>query len=288
IQKSVDRAVAWATTNFRLPPSQLWRMYFLYGVERMAALGNLTALGPHDWYAEGAAWLLKEQQPNGAWTDNGGEVIATAFSILFLSKSTAKMLGRSYDVAELGGGLLAGGRGLPDDLGRVKVTGVEKREAGCPLDELLGRLESVSGADVPDVQNAVLEAIRFGDREKLIGQRERLRRLVLDPRPEVRRTALWALGRGGELSDVPLLIRGLSDEDAAVEIEAHNALCVLSRRPLAFGLSGDPLGSLPEDASDAQKAQTLAAWRQEAVAAWTEWYRRVAPYDERDGLGLFR
>lgn len=289
IQRSVDRAHAWATANWRLPPGPLWRMYFLYSVERMAALGDMKAVGTHDWYAEGATWLLKEQQPDGSWTDNGGPVIATAFSVLFLAKATSKMLGRTYDVSQLGGGLLVGGRGLPDDLGAVNVAGgkVETRTAGGPLDELLARLETVSGAEVPEVQNAVLEAIRFGDREKLIGQRDRLRRLVADPRVEVRRTAFWALGRGGELSDVPLLIEGLSDADVGVAIEAHNALCVLSRRPLAFGLSGDPLGDLPDGATDAQKDAAIADWRQKAITAWTDWYRRVAPYEERDGLGLF-
>jgi hypothetical protein len=289
IQRSVDRANAWAAANWRLPPGPLWRMYFLYSVERMAALGNTSTVGAHDWYAEGAAWLLKEQQPDGSWTDNGGPVIATAFSVLFLAKATSKMLGRTYDVPQLGGGLLAGGRGLPDDLGAVNVAGgkVETRNAGGSLDELLARLETVSGAEVPEVQNAVLEAIRFGDREKLIGQRDRLRRLVADPRIEVRRTAYWALGRGGELSDVPLLIEGLSDADVGVAIEAHNALCVLSRRPLAFGLSGDPLGELPDEATDAQKDAAVADWRQKAITAWTDWYRRVAPYHERDGLGLF-
>jgi hypothetical protein len=289
IQRGVDRAVAWVTTNWRVPPGPIWRMYFLYGAERMAALGNFESIGAHDWYSEGATWLLKEQKPDGSWTDNNGIVQATAFSILFLTKSTSKMLGRTYDVPQLGGGLLAGGRGLPDDLGAVNVAGgkVEKRTAGGPLDELLARLETVSGAEVPEVQNAVLEAIRFGDREKLIGQRDRLRRLVSDPRAEVRRTAYWALGRGGELNDVPLLIDGLSDADIDVAIEAHNALCVLSRRPLAWGLSGDPVGDLPDEATDAQKDAAMAEWRKNATAAWTEWYSRVAPYDERDGLGLF-
>ncbi len=140
IQRSVDRATAWAAAHWRVPPGPVWRMYFLYSVERMAALGDMKAIGPHDWYAEGATWLLQEQQPDGSWTDNEGPVTATAFSILFLAKATSKMLGRTYDVPQLGGGLLAGGRGLPDDLGTVNVTAgnVEKRTAGGPLDELLG------------------------------------------------------------------------------------------------------------------------------------------------------
>ncbi len=289
IQRSVDRAVNWAAANWRLPPSNVWRMYFLYSTERMAALGDFKAVGSHDWYAEGATWLLNEQKPDGTWTDNGTPAQATAFSVLFLAKATSKMLGRTYDVPQLGGGLLAGGRGLPDDLNAVNVAGgnVSKRAAGGPLDELLARLETVTGAEVPDVQDAVLEAIRFGDREKLIGQRDRLRRLVADPRVEVRRTAYWALGRGGELRDVPQLIEGLSDKDIDVAIEAHNALCVLSRRPLAWGISGDPVGDLPDNATDPQKDAAIAAWRTKAISAWTDWYKRVAPYDERDGLGLF-
>lgn len=289
IQQAVDRAVAFSATNFALPPNTPHKLYYLYGLERMAALGDLRTLGPHDWYDEGSAWLVRTQEPDGTWThDPNGPAVGTAFSVLFLTRSTAKALGRVVGVSELGGGLLAGGRGLPDDLGRVNVKGgnVETRSSAGPLDELLARLEDAQAADVPGVQQAVLEAVRFGDREKLIGERERLLRLVHDPRVEVRRTALWALGRGGKLEDVPALIEGLSDPDVSVAIEAHNALCVFSRRPLAFGLPADPFSGLPEDAVEADRAKAAAAWREKTTAAWKEWYRQVAPYDRRDGLGI--
>lgn len=291
IQQAVDRAVAYSAANFALPPNTPHELYYLYGLERMAALGDVRTLGPHDWYDEGSAWLIKTQETDGTWAhDPSGPTVGTAFAVLFLTKSTAKALGRAVGAPELGGGLLAGGRGLPDDLGKVNVKGgnVETRSMTGPLDELLARLEGAQGADVPGVQEAVLEAVRFGDREKLIGERERLLRLVNDPRPEVRRTAFWALGRGGRLEDVPAMIKGLSDPDVSVAVEAHNALCVFSRRPLAFGIPGDPFAGLPEGAAEDVRSKAAAAWREKATAAWQAWYRQVAPYDERDGLGISR
>lgn len=291
LQKSIDRAVMWSAASFQLPPPTTWRMYYLYGLERLGALGDLSTLGPHDWYGQGARWLVGNQQEDGSWAlDSGDRSVSAAFGVLFLTRSTSRMLGRNHGVPELGGGILAGGRGLPDDLGRIAVSKgeVRKRSATGPIDDLLARLEDAQAADVPAAQNEILEAVRFGDRESLIDQRDRLRRLVDDPRSEVRRTAFWALGRGGELSDTPRLIKGLSDPDIAVAIEAHNALCVLSRRPLAFGIPGDPRQGMQEDASEAEREQAIATWREKAVESWSEWYRSVAPYEERDGLGLFR
>lgn len=285
IEASVARASAHAATRFVLPPNTVWRLYYLYALERLAGLGDMPMLGEHDWYAEGTAWLIENQRDDGAWVSNGGAVADTAFGILFLTRSTQRMLGRTYDVPELGGGLLTGGRGLPNNLNPPKSTASDGETS--PLDELLSRLADAQAADVPGVQNAVLEAVRFGDREALIGQRDRLRRLVDDPRPEVRRTAFWALGRGGDLSDVPRLIKGLSDPDVAVAVEAQNALCVLARRPTAFGIAGDPFETIPENATDAVRDRALEAWRKKAIDSWTDWYQRVAPYDERDGLGLF-
>ena len=89
------------------------------------------------------------------------------------------------------------------------------------------------------------------------------------------------------MSDVPRLIQGLSDPEVEVAVEAHNGLCVLSRRPLGFGVPADPLASLKENASEKARADALARWQETATDAWRKWYEQVAPYEERDGLGLF-
>ena len=290
IDRSVVAARDWSAVNFRLPPPGEFKMYYLYALERMAALGKMEALGPHDWYRQGAQFLVTTQSKNGTWTiANRGGTVGAAFGILFLTRSTVQMLGHSHGVPELGAGMLAGGRGLPTNLGKVNVANgkVEERGEDGPIDELLARLESARIGEIPATQTAILDAVRFGDRETLLDQRDRIRRLVAHPRAEVRRTAFWVLGRAGDLTDVPRLIEGLSDADLDVAIEAHNALCVLSRRPLGFGVPADPLAQLDAKAKEQARQEAIPEWRERAIEVWSDWYAQVAPYNERGGLGLF-
>src|SRR5690606_36581921 len=147
--RSVDRAAAWSAVRFVLPPSTVWRMYYLYGLERMAALGNMATLGEHDWYPLGCKWLVQNQTKDGAWTGEHGSVAGTAGGVVSLAGSTSKMIARSFDTPELGGGLLAGGRGLPT-LQSISKPKQAKGETS-PLDELLARLADAKAADVPDV-----------------------------------------------------------------------------------------------------------------------------------------
>ena len=285
LEQAATRSLAWSASHFRPRAAPSWPLYYLYGIERMAALANTQTLGPVDWYAVGSASLVREQQADGSWAgDNSGPAASTAFGVLFLVQATGKTLGRIVG-SPLGGGLLAGGRGLPT---AATATTAKAAEPAGPLDELLARLDNPAATELPTVQAAVLDAVRFGDRETLIGQRERLRALVMHPEPEVRRTACWALGRGGELADAKLLIGRLSDPDVTVATEANNGLCMLARRPLGLGVPADPLSGAAENASDAAKETAYQTWQKQAVAAWTNWYRRVAPYAERDGLGPLR
>lgn len=290
IDQSVARAQNWSAVNFTLPPPGQFKMYYLYALERLAALGDIKALGPHNWYALGAQMLITQQLDTGTWNIDGGDPIASAgFGVLFLSRSTARMLGRSQAGPGLGGGILAGGRGMPENLesARVRDGKIEGGEPASSLEELLARLETADVGEIGGAQQEILESVRFGDREKLLAERDRIRRLVGHPRLEVRRTAFWVLGRAGDLSDVPRLIQGLSDQEVDVAIEAHNGLCVLSRRPLGFGVPPDPLAGLKEDASEKERADALGQWQTAAIDAWRKWYEQVAPYEERDGLGLF-
>lgn len=285
--KALKEGVRWTGDHFADQGSLAsYGNYYFYGVERVGALLDVEKLGTHDWYDEGSNELLRKQAPDGSWNDSCGQVPATALTLLFLTKATAGTI-RKVPIKRIplvGGGLLVGGRGLPGDLNAIKVKDgdVSTRKTRGPVDGLLAELEKSSNAKVEEIQEAVVESVQLDTPELLIGQVERLKRLATDKRTEVRRTAMWALGRTGIVAVAPLLIQGLSDADEAVAREASLALCILSRRPDGLGLPTDPADGLADDASNEQRAAHLDTWQKQASRAWTDWYLKVRPYDERD------
>ncbi|MFT7485085.1 MAG: hypothetical protein ACI9F9_000931, partial [Candidatus Paceibacteria bacterium] len=95
------RGMAWLGDNFRVDknPSgggggEKWKYYYLYGVERLAALMEFDLIAGVDWYKEGARFLVKAQAENGSWATAYGESEPnTAFALLCLSRSTATTTG---------------------------------------------------------------------------------------------------------------------------------------------------------------------------------------------------
>lgn len=271
LDKAVSRGHKWLTDRFKISPDSPWKMYYLYGVERLTALAGLTEIAGHDWYQEGAETLLASQTQSGTWNDNAGELAATSFGVMFLVKATAKMLSPPRRPEKrFGGGLLVGGRGLPENLKDVQFDkgAVKVRKLKGPVDELLAELENVQSQSVESAQSGLVETVMTENPEALVGQKGRLLKLVKDRRVEVRRTAYWALGRTNDYRIVPILIDGLQDPDVSVNVEALRALEYISKRT--------GFGSLPETPTDADRAQ--------AAAAWKKWYMSVRPYDERDDL----
>ena len=55
-------------------------------------MGSLLAaarIGTHDWFMEGAAFLLGSQREDGSWDDGADQPAAnSAFALLFLTKAT--------------------------------------------------------------------------------------------------------------------------------------------------------------------------------------------------------
>lgn len=271
LDEAVERGLAWMSANFTVDRPTGYPIYFLYGLERSATLAEVKNFGNRDWYAEGAAHLVATQTPNRSWNDASGEIPATAFGILFLTRATAKMVQAPTARTEIGAGILVGGRGLPDELSKSKLEDgkIRGNQKKSPLEDLLAQLENPQQPLLEATQAEIVEKVVIGKREELIGQEERLKKLVRHPDAEIRRTAYWALGRSADLRLAPLLIAGLRDPDVDVYVEARNALRCLSRQVEDFGSKEEPID---------------AASRQREQIKWRDWYKNARAYDERDDL----
>lgn len=92
-----DAGLEWMARNFAVetnPRSGGWLYYYLYGLERIGALAGAPRIGEHDWYLEGAKFLLEEQDKGGSWT-GGGDLSETCFALLFLKRATSSSSGPS-------------------------------------------------------------------------------------------------------------------------------------------------------------------------------------------------
>jgi len=72
-----------------------WHYYYLYALERLGIMYGTDTLGAHDWYMEGATFLVKAQKPNGSWEGKPGDGFMThdtCFAILFLRRATRPLL----------------------------------------------------------------------------------------------------------------------------------------------------------------------------------------------------
>lgn len=86
----------WSVKENLEPPRQensgsnRWLYYYLHGLERAGALSGQRFLARHDWYAEGARFLIGAQNGNGSWgTPWREEDTNTCFALLFLVRGTA-------------------------------------------------------------------------------------------------------------------------------------------------------------------------------------------------------
>jgi hypothetical protein len=90
VQKAIDDGFGWLAKNWDVESNpggkREWHFYYLYGLERAGILANRKWIGEHDWYREGAEYLLARQGGGGAWS--GGSIVNTCFALLFLKRST--------------------------------------------------------------------------------------------------------------------------------------------------------------------------------------------------------
>jgi len=97
----LDRGLAWLSRSFAVGHNpggaNGWLLYYIYGVERAGRLSGLRFFGDHDWYREGAAYLVAMQNAVGGYWEGVGnveshKVVGTSMALLFLSKGLAPVL----------------------------------------------------------------------------------------------------------------------------------------------------------------------------------------------------
>lgn len=109
IEQSVHDGLAWIDLHFSASANRnaagnmpgAYRLgYALYTLERAGTLTGLSRIGPgHDWYAEGARFLVREKRPAGKgeafWEFSHDKppvsVTDTPYALLFLKKATVRV-----------------------------------------------------------------------------------------------------------------------------------------------------------------------------------------------------
>lgn len=98
---SIRRGIDWLGIHFETAAnpgkrSGFSHIHWLSVVSRAGTLLKRDRFGPHDWFAEGSAFLLSSQQPDGAWrvelpnlfmAHEKNDVIDTCLAVLFLRRS---------------------------------------------------------------------------------------------------------------------------------------------------------------------------------------------------------
>jgi len=103
-ENRIQDALTWLGNSFsvrrnpgRRGRGSTWHYYYLYGLERVGRLTAERLIGEHDWYREGAEFLVSQQDPfSKHWVGQGHSEdrphIATAYALLFLSKGRRPVL----------------------------------------------------------------------------------------------------------------------------------------------------------------------------------------------------
>ena len=92
----------WLGTHFTVQdnPAQngAHHYYYLYGLERIGVLLGQKYIGGHDWYREGAEYLVNVQRESGIW--DAESPVSTEFALLFLGKGKAPIVIQKLDYGE--------------------------------------------------------------------------------------------------------------------------------------------------------------------------------------------
>lgn len=255
--KAIQDGDDWMKKNYKVDVGR-YVCYYLYALERYKSFYELLeGNSPEDpkWYRDGFEFLKENQAADGSWSEGCDRGPDTAFSILFLLRSTQRMLRKN-----LGEGQMFSGRGAPKKLATAKLSRgqVVVKQTSAAVGDLLSLLD--------EGKNEQLDALANDPAALMVGKVEdadtrRLAQVARSGEPTARVLAVRALARTGSLNHVPTLIYALTDPDPRVVLQARDGLRFISRRFDGFGL--------PNDYSDAQ--------RYEVIDKWKEWYQKLQP-----------
>jgi hypothetical protein len=254
---TINHAHDWMKKNFEIDIGSK-AFYYLYGLERyksfQEAFEGIVDEDP-EWYNAGYRFLAKVQRPDGSWSGYCGDECDTAFSVLFLLRSTQMSIR-----ARLGEGMLLAGRGLPTNLARAKLRNgqVIVEQVHTKVDELLSMLDDQDEAALDELARDPSQLVVEQVDEK---SARRLQQLVRGGEPQVRLLAVRALGRTGDLDYVPTLLYALTDPDERVVLQARDGLRFISRNFDGYGP--------PDQFTDDQRYQALDQWK--------KWYLALRP-----------
>ncbi|MBV9123470.1 MAG: hypothetical protein JO112_08945, partial [Planctomycetes bacterium] len=100
-------------------------LYFLWSLERVGVIYDLSRIEGKDWYAWGAPMIVDHQNADGSWSDTFPGIVDTSFALLFLRRvnvatdltSKLKLLSKPHQ-EEAGSGIPS----TPEDRQEVSTT----------------------------------------------------------------------------------------------------------------------------------------------------------------------
>ncbi len=264
IRPSIDRAVSYQTKSpFMATGAKGWYFYYRYSEERyesfLEVLNSKTKDKSPAWYNAGVNELKKMQDRDGSWGRNSGDFcpveVCTAFSILYLIRSTQKT------IAKLNEGFTIGGYGLPKNAATIKRVGDKiVSEETASVEGLLEMMEK-TGTENVEVGLLPENLTLSKNPVERKAQVTRLSRLLRSEDWKSRRIAAKLLGRCEDINQVPELIYALTDKDPLVPMIAEESLRLLTRKLTVRNLEAE---ATPEQ-------------KDEAARFWRKWYISVRP-----------
>ncbi|HVJ82359.1 MAG TPA: prenyltransferase/squalene oxidase repeat-containing protein, partial [Planctomycetia bacterium] len=248
-QQAITRAEAWVNRFSGMtegtPTFAANRVYYyLYGLERAAALRRGGKFKESDWYGAGASFLVRKQKADGKWEGEYAGVADTAFGIMFLGRVMQKKVQKiSFD--QLARSTMISGRGIPTGDGSSASAWQRQVERyrtqpTTSIDDLVKSFDDPNAFDLEENASAKIEQLKPEQLKELIqklgGDQRKLRQWAYDSRPEARKFALTALARTRDFRVVPILLDGLDAKDEGVYAAARDGIRYVSRNAEFFGL----------------------------------------------------